>query len=161
MEELNLTLVESYSSRSSDTPGLHRKSKNVVAWDNELAKLNSIYSWSARSSGLFSSRSLDQSPKKPSAECSFKESYICNQAGFNWYLTRVQINMMAQLKVIQNDKAKGKLLVETHGATEDLQHLLIFNQTIHSAMANAAPIRRCLLQWSTSLWLEGTHIQII
>ena len=48
-------------------------------------------------------------------------------------LTRVQENMMAQLMIIQNDQAEGKLSVRSQSANE-LQYLINFKQSINFAM---------------------------
>ena len=42
---------------------------------------------------------------------------------------------MAQLKIIQNDQAKHKLSVKGQGATEELQYLMNFSQSINFAIA--------------------------
>ena len=43
--------------------------------------------------------------------------------------------MLTQLKMIQNDQAKGKSSVKSQGAIEELQYLLNFNQSISFKMA--------------------------
>ena len=59
---------------------------------------------------------------------------MCNQvAGFSHCLTKVQENMAFQLRLIYDDKAKGKLSVKD--AAEELSYLINFNPSITYAVA--------------------------
>ena len=71
-------------------------------------------------------------------------TFICNQAAsFSRCLTGVQENMAPQLKIIKDEKAKGKSSVKAQEATEELTYLRNFNQSITFAMwqDNAGLIR--------------------
>ena len=56
---------------------------------------------------------------------------------FSHYLTQVQDSMATQLRVIQEDKAKGKSATKTQEAIDELAYLMTFNQSITHAMARA------------------------
>ena len=61
---------------------------------------------------------------------------MCNQpASFSRCLTKVQDSMTTQLKLLQNDKDKGKSTGKTHQAIEELDFLITFNKSITQAMA--------------------------
>ena len=61
---------------------------------------------------------------------------MCNQAaGFNRFLTKVQESIMAQLRLIQDVKTKGKSWAKIQGVPEELSYLMNFNQSISFAMA--------------------------
>ena len=62
---------------------------------------------------------------------------MCNQAAaFNRYLTKVQDNMVSQLKVIQGITSKGKSSRKIHEAADKLDYLITFNRSITQAMAH-------------------------
>ena len=50
-------------------------------------------------------------------------------------LTKVQDSTATQLKIIQDDKAKGKLATKTQVAADELAYLMTFNQSITHALA--------------------------
>ena len=61
---------------------------------------------------------------------------MCNQAAsFSHCLTKVQDSITNQLKLLQNDKSKGKSTGKTHQAIEELDFLITFNKSITQAMA--------------------------
>ena len=106
MDGLNLTLTQGYPSRSSETGGLqrdqfvkHSKSHakwywlhpnkdrlagSVSFWHCYSAKLNSAYSWIARSCGLTSpaptSRTLSHETLRRWEKAARESTYVCNQA---------------------------------------------------------------------------------
>ena len=65
-----------------------------------------------------------------------ESSFICNQVdSFSCCLIRVQGNIAAHLKVIRDNKAKGKSSLKPQEATKELNHLMNFNESITFAMA--------------------------
>ena len=70
-------------------------------------------------------------------EKSARESpYVCNQVvGFSRCLNKVQSSMQDQLRLIQNEQAKGKTSERTSTATHELQYLLNFISSITQCMA--------------------------
>ena len=163
MAKLNVTLVEGYSSRSSEAGGLLRdqfvrppksqakwyglfsdqKSSSrdlVTSWSTDASKLNSSYSRIARAAGIAAtpppSRQITHDNLRRWEKSAREASTYCNQAaGFNRCLLKVQENMHSQLKAIRSEFSKGKCSSKATNAVEELQYLSDFNSSISQAMA--------------------------
>ena len=161
LERLNLTLTEGYPTRYTDKNGLskdqfvkvphtqrwygmHSEKKdfsqsNVNYWHNESAKLNSAFTRIARpalATKSPASRPIAQETLRKWEKSARDSTFICNQAaGFSRCLTKVQDSMATQLKVIQDEKAKGKSATKTCKAADELAYLIAFNQSVTHAMA--------------------------
>ena len=162
MDRLNVTLVQGYPSKSSESGGLQRdhfvkpaKSQvkwyglhpsqdkptgSVTFWHCDVAKLNSSYSQIARSSGLTStapaSRTISQDTLRRWERSACEATYVCNQAvGLNRCINKVQKDMTEQLKIIQSEQSKGKSVNKVGAATDELQYLMHFNSSISHCMA--------------------------
>ena len=161
MNKLNLTLVQGYPSKSSESGrlqkdhsvklaksqvkwyGLHpsqdKPDVSVAFWHCDVAKLNSSYSRIARSSGLTSpapaSRTISQDTLRRWEKSACEATYVCNQAaGLSRCINRVQQGMRALLKIIQSKQFKGKSVNKVGTATEELQ-FMNFNSSISQCMA--------------------------
>ena len=142
--KLNLTLVEGYPSRSSQSRwyGLFSDHKDdpaaVSNWNTESSKLNSCYSRIARQSGLTStppaSRRISQESLRRWEKSAREATVICNQAAsFNRCLFKVQQDMQSQLKSVRSD-TKGKSSTKVSTAMDELQYLMD-NASISQAAA--------------------------
>ena len=159
-EKLNLTVQEGYSSRNSETAGLskdqfikppktltwygmHAEKKDfsrskVHTWTNEPARLNSSF---PRIANRFlpsapASRQVLQETLRKWERSACDQSYMCNQAAnFSRRLTKVQENVVNQLKIIQSVTSKGKSSSKIHQAADGLDYLVTFNRSITQAMA--------------------------
>ena len=158
-EKLNIT-VEGYPSQASETAGLFRDQfvkpprtlkwydmytskkdfsrSKVFSWTNQPARLNSSFPRIASRSlpSAPASRPVSQDTLRKWERAARDQSYMCNQAAsFLRCLTKVQDSMTTQLKLLQNDKGKGKSTGKTHQAIEELDFLITFNKSITQAMA--------------------------
>ena len=114
--------------------------KQVSYWYNETARLNCSYSLIARSSSLLptepASRTISPETLRKWKKASKEFTYICSQAAeCNRCLTGVQNTMQKKVKVIQSDQKKEKSSSKCQTATEELQYLMDFNESISLAMA--------------------------
>ena len=161
MDRLNVTLVQGYPSRSSETgglqkdqfvkygksqgkwyglhPGQDKPAGSVSFWHSEAAKLNSSFSRVSRPSGLTSpappSRTISQDTLRRWEKSAREATYICNQAaGLSRCVSKVQQSMASQLKILQSEHSKGKSADKVGGATEELQYLMTFNSSITQCM---------------------------
>ena len=162
MDRLNLTLTRGYPSRGSEAGGLQRDhfikpaksqgkwyglhpgqdkpAESVSFWHSESAKLNSMYSRVAKSSGLTSpapfSRPISQDMLRKWEKSAREATYVGNQAaGLNRCLNKVQQNMTSQLKILQTEQSKGKSADRVGGATAELQYLMTFGSSITQCLA--------------------------
>ena len=160
IEKLNITVQEGYPSRASETAGLvkdqfvkpprtlkwydmHTDKKDfsrskVSSWTNQPARLNSSFPRIANRSlpSAPASRPVSQDTLRKWERAARDQTYMCNQAAaFSRCLTKVQDSMASQLKVLQNDKGKGKSTGKSHQAVEELDFLVTFNKSITQAMA--------------------------
>ena len=153
MSKLNVTLVQGYPSKSSESGGLQhdhfvkpaksqvkwyglhpsqdKPAGSVAFWHCDVAKLNSSYSRIARSSGLTSpapaSRTISQDTLRRWEKSAGEATYVCNQAaGLSRCINKVQKDMTDQLKIIQAEQSKGKSVNKVSTATEELQYLMKF-----------------------------------
>ena len=157
--KLNITLVEGYPSRSSETGGLLkdqflRTAKSqakwyrlysdhkfdctaVSTWNTDASRLNTSCSRIARDARL-SSTPLTSCHISPENLCKWEKSareatVVCNQsASFNRCLFKVQQDMQSQLKTLRY-KGKGSSTATT--AINELQYLMDFNASITQAVA--------------------------
>ena len=159
-EKLNITIQEGYPSRASETSGLvkdqfvkpprtlkwydmHTEKKEfsrskVTSWTNQPARLNSSFPRIANRSlpSAPASRPVTQDTLRKWERAARDQTYMCNQAAaFSRCLTKVQDSMASQLKILQNDKGKGKATGKSHQAVEELDFLITFNKSISQAMA--------------------------
>ena len=110
----------------------------VFSWTNQPARLNSSFPRIANRSlpSAPASRHVSQDTLRKWERAARDQSYMCNQAAsFSLCLTKVQDSMTNQLKLLQNDKGKGKSTGKTHQAIEELDFLITFNKSITQAMA--------------------------
>ena len=160
MEKLNITIEEGYPSRTSENAGLSRDQfvkppktlrwynmhcekkdfsrSKVYNWTNEPARLNSTFSRIANRSlpSAPASRPVSQDSLRKWERAARDQSYMCNQAAaFSRCLTKVQDNMVAQLKLIQSVTSKGKSASKITQAADELDFLVTFNRSITQAMA--------------------------
>ena len=160
MEKLNITVQEGYPSRTSENAGLsrdqfvkppktlrwynmHSEKKDfsrskVYHWTNEPARLNSTFSRIANRSlpSAPASRPVSQDMLRKWERAAHDQSYMCNQAAaFSRCLTKVQDNMVSQLKLIQSVTSKGKSASKITQAADELDFLVTFNCSITQAMA--------------------------
>ena len=158
-ERLNVTVVEGYHSRNSETGGLLRDqfvkpprsskwyamhtdkkdsaSTTVCDWSPELAKLNSTFTRVARRSlpSALASRTFRQDTLRRWEWVFREQSLMCNQvAGLSRCLTKVQDSMVTQLKSLRVDIGKGKTAERTRQAVDKLDYLVTFNWSISQAM---------------------------
>ena len=158
-EKLNLTVVEGYASRNSETGGLLRDqfvkpprsskwydmhtdkkesaSTTMCNWSPEPAKLNSTFSRVASRSlpSAPASHTISQETLRRWERAFWEQSVMCNQAaGLSRCLTKVQDSMVTHLKTLCVDKAKGKAAGITQQAVEELEYLVTFNRLISQAM---------------------------
>ena len=155
MDKMNLTIVKGYPSRSSEASGLfkdqfvkipwsqarwydiHSDKKStygltVQYWYNEPTKLNSAY---CNTLWIRNYTTSSQNILRKWERLAREFSFICIQvAGFSCCLTRLQENVTAQLKMIKDNKAKGKSYVKAQEATEELTYLMNFNWSITFAV---------------------------
>ena len=163
MSKLNLTLVQGYPTRTSDSGGLLRDqfvrvpksqhkwygcqpakskdSESVSSWNTGYSRLNSTYLRIARQAGIASSppmsRQVSQETLRKWERSARESTVICNQAAsFNRCLVKIQDNMGVQLKAIRTD-SKGKASNKVSAAVDELQFLLDFNNSVCQAMAKA------------------------
>ena len=160
----NLTLVEGYSSHSSEAGGLQKDqfvklarsqakwyglhsdqkkdtSDCVSSWNTDSSSLNSTYLRIARQARIASnppkSRPISQESLRKWEKSARESSVICNQAvRFNRCLLKVQQSMQSQLKTIRTE-SKGKSASKVATATDELQYLLDFNSSICQDMAKS------------------------
>ena len=163
LAKLNLTLVEGYPSRGSETGGLAKdvflrpartqskwyglrsdpkaESSQILSWNIDASKLNSSYSRIAKYTGLSStppaSRRISQETLRRWERSARETSVICNQAAsFNRCLFKVQQNMKDQLKILKAEN-KGKGSSKAAAAAEELNYLMDFNSSITQAAAKS------------------------
>ena len=143
LSKLNLTLVESYPTRSSEAGGLvkdqflrpeksqskwyrlfsdHKVDSSAVStWSTDASKLNSCFSRIARQSGLTStppaSRRLSQETLRRWEKSSREATDRC--------LFKVQQNMQEQMKTIRTE-SKGKGSAGVSSTLDELQFLMDF-----------------------------------
>ena len=158
MGKLNLTIIEGYPARNTDTAGLLKEQfikpprssrwygmhtekdcerNTVCTWSPELAKLNHSFSRIARRNlpSAPPSRAFSQDMLRHWERAARDQTVMCNQAaGLSRCLTRVQDAMSAQLKTLHLDK-KGKSSERTKQAIDELDYLVTFNRSISQAMA--------------------------
>ena len=82
-----------------------------------------------------------------------ESTYVCNQAaGLSRCLSKVQQGKQTQLKTLQTTQAKGKLANKTGAATEELQYLMNFSNSIRQccSQGHGTPVR-------FHLCLHGQH----
>ena len=143
-DSLNLTFVQGYTSRSSETGGLqrdqfvklakshakwyelhpNRSAGSVYFWHCDSGKLNSAYSRIGRGSGLTTlaptSRTISPDTLRRWEKAVCESSYDCNQAdGLGRCPSKVQQGMQSQLRVIQSENPKGKSAGKVGTATEE------------------------------------------
>ena len=121
-------------------PSQDKPAGSVAFWHCDVAKLNSSYSRIARSSRLTSpapaSRTISQDTLRRWEKSAREATYVCNQAaGLSRCINKVQQGMTAQLKIIQSEQSKGKMVSKVGTATEKLQYLMNFNSSISQFMA--------------------------
>ena len=126
----------------------------VLPWTNQPARLNSSFPRIANRSlpSAPASRPVSQDTLRKWERAVRDQSYMCNQAAsFSRCLTKVQDSMANQLKLLQNDKGKGKSTGKTHQAIEELDFLITFNKSITQALR---PEQSRIYQKGSSLmWL--------
>ena len=122
-------------------PNQDRLADSVSFWHCDSAKLNySAYSQIARSSGLTSaapnSCTFSQDTLRRWEKAARESTYVCNQAaGLSRCLSKVQQDMKTQHKVLQTEQTKGKSPGMTGAATEELQCLMNFSNSITQCVA--------------------------
>ena len=85
-----------------------------------------------------------------------RSTFICNQAtGFSLCLTKVQDSFATHLKIIQEEKAKGKLAIRTQTATDELANLMTFNQSITQA------IPRTMQDLSDFVFINNANVTLL
>ena len=163
LNKLNVTLIEGYPSRTAEAghlsmdsflkparsqnkwyglyPGQEKDSSSVTSWHTGSTKLNSSFGRISRKAGMTStppaSRRISQDTLRKWEKSSREASVICNQsASFNRCLFKVQQEMQAQLKTIRGE-AKGKASKKVLEASDELQFLMNFNNSITQAAAKA------------------------
>ena len=155
LSKFNITLVEGYSSHSSEAGGLLKdqflrlaksqakwyglfSDQTVSSWNTDASKLNSSYSKVATQPSLSSTPPASRISQETMLrwEKSAREAtVICNQAAsFNRCLFKVQQGMQAQLKTLHSE-SKGKSSTKVSAATDKLQYLMGFNASITQAAA--------------------------
>ena len=159
-EKIIITVQEGYPSQASETAGLVRDQfvkpprtlkwydmftekkdfyrSKVFSWTNQPARLNSSFPRITNRSlpSAPASRPVSQDTLRKWERAARDQSYMCNQAaGFSRCVTKVQDSITSQLKLLQNDKGKGKSTGKTHQGIEELDFLITFNQSITQAMA--------------------------
>ena len=159
---LNNTLIEGYTSRSSEAGGLLkdqflRPAKSqakwyglfsdqkgdfsaVSSWSTDASHLNSSYSRISRQPGLASTpptwRHISQETLRNWEKSPREATVICNQAAsFNRCLFKIQQRMQDQLKAIRSE-SKVKTTSKVSTATDELQYLMDFyiTQTVAKTM---------------------------
>ena len=163
LNQLNLTLVEGYPSRTAEagslpidyflkTPRSQAKwyrlyseeqtdPTKVSSWYTGHCKLNSSFGRISRKAALAStppaSHRISQDTLRRWERMAREASVVCNQsASFNHCLFKVQKDMQAQLKTIRSE-SKGEGSSKAAEATEELQFLMEFNSSIMQAAAKA------------------------
>ena len=163
LNKLNLTLIERYPSRSAEAghlpmdsflkparsqnkwyglyPGQETDTASVTSWHTGSIKLNSSFGRISRKAGMTStppaSRCISQDALHKWEKTAREASVICNQsASFNRCLLKVQQEMQSQLKTIRGE-AKGKASKKVSKASDELQFLMNFNNSITQAAAKA------------------------
>ena len=163
LNRLNVTLVEGYPSRTAEAghltmdsfikparsqnkwyglyPGQDKDSSSVTSWHTGSTKLNSSFGRISRKAGMTStppaSRRISQDTLRKWEKSSREASVICNQsASFNRCLFKVQQEMQTQLKIIRSE-SKGKTSKKVSEASDELQFLMNFNNSITQAAAKA------------------------
>ena len=115
-----------------------QSTSSVSFWHCDAAKLNNAYSRIARSSGLTSlaptSRTLSQDTLRCWEKAARESTYVCNQAA---ELSMVKQGMQTQLRIIQYEQAKGKSAGKAGAATEEVQYLMNFSNSITQCVAKA------------------------
>ena len=160
LSKLNLTLIEGYPSRTAEAgylpmdqflklarsqnkwyrlyPGQPSDTTSVSSWNTGPSKLNSSFGRISRKTGMASTppASPDFQDTLHKWEKSAREaSVICNQAAsFNRCLFKVQQEMQSQLKTIRGE-SKGKASKKISEASDELQFLMNFNNSITQAAA--------------------------
>ena len=150
IENMNLVLIEGYSSKSLEPGGLHmdqflrppksqsrwygihpaepkdptRPGKYVISWPNDAAKINSAYARITKSNIANTQpavRPLSQDTVRKWEKSAKESSYICNQsAGFNRCITKIQDSVQDQLKILQAELGKGKSSAKAQSALDEL-----------------------------------------
>ena len=160
---LNVTLIEGYPSRTTEAghlsmdqflrparsqnkwyglyPGQSTDPSVVSCWNTGPSKLNSSFSRIARKTGMTSippaSRRISQDTLRKWERSAREASVICNQAAsFNRCLFKVQQEMQSQLKTIRGE-SKGKVSKKISEASDELQFLMTFNNSITQAAAKS------------------------
>ena len=163
LNRLNMTLIEGYPSRTAEAghlpmdsfikparsqnkwyglyPGQEKETSSVTSWHTGSTKLNSSFGRISRKTGMTStppaSRRISQDTLRKWEKSAREASVICNQsASFNRCLFKVQQEMQTQLKTIRGE-AKGKASKKVSEASEELQFLITFNNSITQAAAKA------------------------
>ena len=113
----------------------------VSSWNVSASKLNSSYSRIARRAGNSStppaSHWISQDTLLIWEKTAREASVICNQAvSFNRFTFKVQQDMQTQLKTVRAD-SKGKTSSKVSEASDELQYLMSFNDSITQAAAKA------------------------
>ena len=120
----SLTSQEGYPSQASETAGLIRdrfvKPLRTLKWYDMFTEKkdfsrSKVFSWTNQPARLNSS--------------------FARIASFSHCLTEVQDSMASQIKILQNDKGKGKSTGKAHQAIKKLDFLIIFTRSITQAMA--------------------------
>ena len=163
LNKLNMTLIEGYPSRTAEAghlpmdsflkpaqsqnkwyglyPGQEKDTSSVTSWHSGSTKLNGSFGRISRKVGMTStppaSRRISQDTLRKWEKSAREASVICNQsASFNRCLFKVQQEMQAQLKTIRGE-AKGKASKKVSEASDELQFLMNFNNSITQAAAKA------------------------
>ena len=163
LNRLNVTLVEGYPSRTAEAghltmdsfikparsqnkwyglyPGQDKDASSVTSWHTGSTKLNSSFGRISRKADMTStppaSRRISQDTLRKWEKSSREASVICNQsASFNRCLFKVQQEMQTQLKIIRSE-SKGKTSKKVSEASDELQFLMNFNNSITQAAAKA------------------------
>ena len=94
-----------------------------------------IARYSALSSPAPVSRFIAQDTLRKWEKSAREATYMCNQvAGLSRCLSKVQLDITSQLKIIKGEHSKGKSADKAGSATEELQHLMHFNASIFQCM---------------------------
>ena len=163
LNKLNMTLIEGYPSRTAEAghlpmdsflkparsqnkwyglyPGQEKDTSSVTSWHTGSTKLNGSFGRISRKAGMTStppaSRRISQDTLRKWEKSAREASVICNQsASFNRCLFKVQQEMQAQLKTIRGE-VKGKASKKVSEASDELQFLMNFNNSITQAAAKA------------------------
>ena len=163
LNKFNLTLKEGYPSRSAEAghlpmdsflkparsqnksyglySGQETDTTSGTSWHTGSTKLNSSFGRVSRKAGMTStppaSRRISQDTLRKWEKSAREASVICNQsASFNRCLFKVQQEMQSQLKTIHGE-SKGKASKKVSKASDELQFLMNFNNSITQAAAKA------------------------